>query len=71
MNKIIISFIITLGLVVFLFYPVCGPLSAGNLQTMNVPIEQRTDRDFYLRVFQKKNGEWYHCKIRISRIFFM
>jgi len=40
------------------------------LTTFNVPIEQRTDRDFYLRVFQQRDGQWYQCKTWISRFFF-
>ena len=55
---------------VFLLRPVCVPLTAEDLTTFNVPIEQRTDRDFYLRVFQQRDGQWYQCKTWISRWFF-
>jgi len=55
---------------VFLLRPVCVPLTAEDLTTFNVPIEQRTDRDFYLRVFQQRDGQWYQCKTWISRFFF-
>ncbi len=67
---------IALGLLVatvaliFVFHPVCVPLSAEDLKTFNVPIEQRTDRDFYLKVFQRRDGQWYQCKTWISRFFF-
>jgi hypothetical protein len=61
-NKIIICSIVFLGLVVVLFYPVYAPLSEENLQSMNVPFEQRTGRDFYLAVFQIKDDQWYQCK---------
>ena len=50
--------------------PVCVPLSAEDLQGFNVPIEQRTDRDFYLQVFQRRDGQWYQCKTWLSRQFF-
>ncbi len=59
----------TVGLI-FLFHPVCVPITAEDLKTFNVPIEQRTDRDFYLKVFQRRDGQWYQCKTWISRFFF-
>jgi hypothetical protein len=40
------------------------------LKTFNIPIEQRIDRDFYLRVFQRRDGHWYQCKTWISRFLF-
>ncbi|HMX42568.1 MAG TPA: hypothetical protein PKB12_02505 [Elusimicrobiota bacterium] len=55
---------------VYLFQPVCVPLTDEDLKSFNGPIEQRTDRDFYLKVFQKKNGRWHQCKTRVSRLFF-
>ncbi len=62
--------IITVLIFAFLFHPVCVPIPDEDLKNFNVPIEQRTDRDFYLRVFQKKNGQWCQCKTWISRFFF-
>ena len=41
--------ILAVALIVPAFRPVCVPLSAEDLRGFNVPIEQRTDRDFYLR----------------------
>lgn len=52
------------------FRPVCVLLSTENLKGFNIPIEQRTDRDFYVKVFQQKNNEWYQCKTYLSRLFF-
>ena len=57
-------------LLVFLFRPICVSLSEEDLKNMNVPIEERTDRDFYLKVFQKKDGQWHQCKCWVSRQFF-
>ncbi len=54
----------------FALRPVCVPLSAEDLQGFTVPIEQRTDRDFYLQVFQRRDGQWYQCKTWLSRQFF-
>jgi len=52
------------------FHPVCVPLSADDLKDFNIPIAERTDRDFYLKVFQQRDGQWYQCKTWISRQFF-
>jgi hypothetical protein len=57
-------------LTAFLFRPVCVPLSDEDVAGMNVPIAERTDRDFYLRIFQEKDGRWQQCKTWISRAFF-
>ncbi len=58
------------GFPVFLFRPVCVPISEDDLKNFTVPIEERTDRDFYLKIFQQRNGRWYQCKTHISRLFF-
>jgi hypothetical protein len=50
--------------------PICKPLSSDDLRSFSVPIEQRTDRDLYLKVFQLRHGQWYHCKTWLSRQFF-
>jgi hypothetical protein len=57
-------------LIVLAFRPVCVPLTTEDLKGFNVPIDQRTDRDFYLRVFQKRHGQWYQCKTWLSRQLF-
>lgn len=59
-----------LATVAWTFHPVCVPLSAADLQAFTVPIEQRTDRDFYLRVFQQRDGVWCQCKTWLSRQMF-
>jgi hypothetical protein len=51
------------------FRPVCMPLSSQDLAGFTSPIETRTDRDFYLRVFQQRDGQWHQCKVWISRKF--
>ncbi|TMH29145.1 MAG: hypothetical protein E6H58_16530 [Betaproteobacteria bacterium] len=50
--------------------PVCVPLSAEELRSFNVPIEQRTDRDIYLKVFQRQGEQWVQCKTWMSRQLF-
>ncbi|HEV2750111.1 MAG TPA: hypothetical protein VGV12_06245 [Gemmatimonadales bacterium] len=63
-------FLVPVAALIFVLHPVCVPLTAEDLKTFNVPIEQRTDRDFYLKVFQKRDGQWYQCKTWISRFVF-
>ena len=60
-----------LGLLALLLRPVCVPLSPDALASSTVPIEQRTDRDFHLRVFQQRDGQWMQCKTWLSRTFFL
>ncbi|MGE5384851.1 MAG: hypothetical protein ACM3SV_03085 [Betaproteobacteria bacterium] len=59
-----------LGFVAWSLRPVCVPLSAEDLRGFNVPIEERTDRDFYLKVFQRRDGQWHQCKTWLARQFF-
>jgi hypothetical protein len=58
------------ALLVLAFRPGCVPLSAADVQTFTMPIDERQDRDFYLKVFQRRHGEWYQCKTWLSRAFF-
>jgi len=46
------------------------PLSDEDLAGFDVPIEQRTDRDLYLTVFQRRDGRWHQCKTWLSRQLF-
>jgi hypothetical protein len=50
--------------------PVCMELSSTDVAAFTPSIERRTDRDFYLRVFQNDAGRWYQCKTWLSRQFF-
>ena len=49
---------------------VCVPLSSDDLAGFTSPIETRTDRDIYLQVFQRRDGQWHQCKTWLSRQFF-
>ena len=33
-------------------------------------INKDTDRDFYLRIFQLRDGQWHQCKTWLSRQLF-
>lgn len=51
--------------------PQCSPIADEALAHFGIPIEERQDRDFYLKVFQRKeDGHWYQCKTAMSRAFF-
>ena len=50
--------------------PVCVPLTAADVAGFTPPIDTRTDRDVYFRVFQQTDGRWYQCKTWLSRQFF-
>jgi|KBSMisStaDraftv2_1062788.scaffolds.fasta_scaffold1560868_1 hypothetical protein len=65
-----IMLVLMLAGFIFVLRPVCVPLSADDLASFNTPIETRTDRDFYLQVFQQADGRWYQCKTWLSRQFF-
>jgi hypothetical protein len=52
------------------FRPVCVALSPEQLASLTSPIETRSDRDFYLTVFQQREGRWVQCKTWISRALF-
>lgn len=67
---ILIALLLFLGLAAWALRPVCVPLTAADLRSFNVPIEQRTDRDFYLTVFQQRDGQWCQCKTWLSRLYF-
>lgn len=58
------------AILTFSLWPVCVPLPAAAVAAMQPPIAQRTDTDFYLLVFQRRDGQWCQCKTRISRALF-
>ncbi len=60
---------------VFLLRPVCAPIGDQGLKRFNPPIEERQDRDFYMKIFQERDGrngeeKWQQCKTWVSRFFF-
>ena len=60
----------TLGCLAFMFRPVCKPIENGEQQATQYRYSERQDKDFYVKVFQKQDGQWHHCKTWISRQFF-
>ncbi|HLG23364.1 MAG TPA: hypothetical protein VI564_00365 [Candidatus Nanoarchaeia archaeon] len=71
-KKIIAAFAIILAVIILslALWPVCRKIPNETLKSFNTPIETRADKDFYIKVFQEKNGEWYQCKTFLSRMFF-
>lgn len=58
-------------LFVFLFRPVCVPINERSSEDFNSSMARRSERMFYgVKVFQKRNGQWYQCKTWISRFVF-
>ena len=73
MGKALIAILIGVLLVgapIFALRPVCQPLSDKDLKSFTTPIEHRTDKDFWVQIFQKRGDRWLHCKTWISRQFF-
>jgi len=68
--KIIIPTLFIVIIIFLIFRPVCVPLSDEDLKRFDPPIETRTDKNFYIKTFQKNDNQWYQCKIWISRKFF-
>ncbi len=66
----IVVAVLVLALAAWSLRPVCVPLSAEELRGFNVPVEQRNDRDFFLKMFQQRDGQWHQCKTWLSRQFF-
>ena len=62
--------LLPIGAPVFSLRPVCRPLSDEDLKSFTTPIEQRTDKDFWVKIFQKRGDRWFQSKTWISRQFF-
>jgi hypothetical protein len=63
---------LALATVVWFSHPICRPVSDAEV----VEFEQygalatRTDRQWHGKIWQKRDGHWYHCKSWISRKLF-
>jgi hypothetical protein len=70
MRIILVLAVVVMGLGALVLRPVCVAISDDELAQFTAPIEQRTDRDFYLKVFQFRGGQWHQCKTWLSRELF-
>ena len=59
-----VTFVLGIGI---LLRPICVPLPPD---FPTAGLDQRSDRDFYLCVFQKRDGVWCQCKTYLSRQLF-
>ena len=69
-SYLLLAVVVLLAALGLAMRPVCIPISEETLAQFTVPIEQRTDRDFYVKVFQHRDGRWHQCKTWISRRLF-
>ena len=70
MKYVGVAAIVLLVLIGMAMRPVCVPIPDDSLAQFTVPIEQRADRDFYVKVFQQRDGRWHQCKTWLSRQLF-
>jgi len=49
---------------------VCVPIENGEQEAEKYNYAERQDKNFVVKVFQKKDGQWHHCKTWIGRQFF-
>lgn len=67
---LVVFVLLALGAFGYGMRPRCSLIADEALSHFGVPIEERQDRDFYLKVFQhKKDGHWYQCKTALSQAF--
>lgn len=51
--------------------PVCVPVSEEDLARFSPPVGSRTQRGMVgQRYFQRHQGRWFHCRVRIARLMF-
>ena len=63
---------LVLAVVVWCARPVCRPVSDADVAEAEKygALAARTDRQWHGRIWQRKNGQWYHCMSWISRKLF-
>jgi hypothetical protein len=68
---IFLIFLLGLGMFSYSMRPQCSLIADEALEHFGIPIDQRQDRDFYLKVFQhKSDGHWYECKTALTQAGF-
>ena len=70
MRVLVLALLAVAGLALFTLRPVCVLIPVESIAGFDPPIASRTDRDFYVKVFQLRDGQWHQCKTWISRQFF-
>jgi hypothetical protein len=60
--------LVALAIVAAAVRPVCVQLTPAQLRQLHPRFDDREDRDlFYLRVYQRRDGDPYECRTWISR----
>ena len=67
---VLFSVLVVCGFVTLALRPVCVPIPVDTVTAFDPPIAARTDRDFFVKVFQQRDGQWHQCKTWISRQLF-
>ncbi len=70
-KKLALIGILVLAAVFFTLRPVCYPLTDAEVAEFSTPIEELHGTGLFgLRYFQKRDGQWYHCKSAFQFWFF-
>jgi hypothetical protein len=69
-NVVVISVLSFFSAIAWSCRPVCVPLSDEDVSRFSPPIEERTDRNFYVETFQLRDDQWHQCKTWLARQFF-
>ena len=68
---LVLGALISVGSAVWFLTPVCVAIPNSELGNFDPPIDARTDTGLIgQRYFQKRDGVWFHCKVRIARQLF-
>jgi hypothetical protein len=52
--------------------PICVPMTKAEVRQLRPRFDDRDDRDlFYLKVYQRRDGDPYQCKTWLSRELFL
>jgi hypothetical protein len=70
MRVLLLAIVLVGGVTLYALRPVCVAIPIETVAGFDPPISSRSDRDFYLTVFQLRDGQWHQCKTWISRQFF-
>jgi len=66
-----LGILVCTGCLVWFLTPVCVPIREADLARFSPPISTRTETGMIGQLyFQRRNGVWFHCKVRIARQLF-
>ena len=69
--SLLIGIFIFSGCLAWLLHPVCIRIPDADFASFSPPIDARTDTGLAgQRYFQKRDGDWFHCKAWIARQLF-